>query len=88
MKKTVDEAFCTLHRRLTPGGAESSAARSHCASLAACLKAKLELRRPLPKLSTALARADKGRTPEQNGQTLVASRRWDKIFFARFPTYV
>lgn len=45
MAKTIDEAFNTFHGWLTPTGTESDKAKSHRASIEACLKDKFELKR-------------------------------------------
>jgi len=43
MAKTIDEAFNTFHGWLTPTGTESDKAKSHRASIEACLKDKFKL---------------------------------------------
>ncbi len=45
MAKTVDEGFREFHGTLTPTRGESQAAKSHRASIAACLKSNFEMNR-------------------------------------------
>jgi len=45
MAKTVKEGFRIFHSRLTPTGGESEAAKSHRASIEACLKKNFEITR-------------------------------------------
>jgi SMODS domain-containing protein len=45
MAKTLDEAFRTFHRWLTPTASETAAAKRHRASIEACLKANFEITR-------------------------------------------
>lgn len=45
MATTVDEGFRTLHQRLTPTDTETAAAKSHRASIKACLKNNFEITR-------------------------------------------
>lgn len=45
MAKTIEEGFRIFHQRLTPTATESNAARSHRASIEACLKSYFEITR-------------------------------------------
>ena len=45
MPRTIEEGFHDFHERLTPSSSESEAAKSHRASIEACLKANFELTR-------------------------------------------
>jgi len=45
MAKTVDEAFRTFHQRLTPSGTQTEAAKSHRASIEACLHSNFQITR-------------------------------------------
>ncbi len=45
MAKTVEEGFSIFHERLTPSGGDTQAAKSHRASIEACLKKHFEITR-------------------------------------------